>query len=48
VIPGMIHFSLAKHYCSEMEVISKVSLSGKSVCWGMEETEERCPVSGSA
>jgi hypothetical protein len=46
MILGMAHFSVAKHYCSEMEVASKVSLSGKLASCGMEEETESCPVSG--
>jgi len=43
---GMVHFSVAKHYCSEMEVASKVSFSGKLASCGMEETKESYPLSG--
>ena len=46
MILGMVHFSVATHYCSEMEVTSKVSLSGKLASCGMEETTEGCPVPG--
>lgn len=46
MILGMVHFSVATHYCSEMGVTSKVSLSGKLASCGMEETTESCPVSG--
>jgi hypothetical protein len=46
MILGMVHFSVAKHYCSEMGVTSKISLSGKLASCGMEETTESCPVSG--
>ena len=43
---GMMHFSIATHYCSEMEVTSKVSLSGKLASCGMEESTDSCLVSG--
>jgi hypothetical protein len=46
MVLGMVHFSVATHYCSEMEATSKVSLSGKLASCGMEETTESCPVSG--
>lgn len=46
MILGMVHFSVATHYCSEVEVISKVSLSGKLASCGMEKTTESCPVHG--
>lgn len=46
MILGMVHFSVATHYCTEREVTSKVSLSGKLASCGMEETRESCPLPG--
>jgi hypothetical protein len=46
ILGTMLHFSVAKHYCSGMEVSSKISLSGKLASCGMEETTGSCPFPG--
>jgi len=40
---GIVHFSVATHFCNEMEVTSKISISGKLASCGMEETTESYP-----
>lgn len=42
----MLHFSVATHYCDDMGIASKVSLSGKLASCGMEEAVDSCPVNG--
>lgn len=43
VISGMLHFSVARHYCKGELAATKVSLSGALATCGMEETEGSCP-----
>ena len=46
MIIGIVHFSVANHYCDELGSTSKVSFTGKPASCGMEETEDSCPVNG--
>jgi len=40
------HFSIATHYCGGRIAATKVSLSGKPVSCGMENSDHSCPLSG--
>lgn len=43
---GLVHFSVASHYCDDMGVASEVSFSGNLASCGMEDSEDILPVSG--
>lgn len=43
VLAGMLHFSVARHYCGGNLAATKVSLSGALANCGMEDTEGNCP-----
>lgn len=43
VVTGMLHFSVARHYCGGKLAATKVSLSGALATCGMEGTEGSCP-----
>ena len=40
---GMLHFSVARHYCGGKYIATKISLSGDLASCGMEDTEGNCP-----
>jgi hypothetical protein len=46
MLVAMFHFSVARHYCSGIEVASKVSLTGKLAECGMENPQNDIPLSG--
>jgi hypothetical protein len=48
VITGMMHISVANHYCGGTLAATRVSLSGQLASCGMESTEINLPESGSA
>ena len=48
ILAGMLHLSVARHYCGGELAATKVSLSGRVASCGMEGEEENCPADPSA
>ena len=46
MMAGMVHVTVASHYCEKMGTSSKISFSGQLASCGMEGVEESCPVDG--
>lgn len=43
ILTGMLHISVARHYCGGKFVASKISFSGALATCGMEDTNGSCP-----
>ena len=46
ILAAMLHVSVVTHYCMGTEEASKISLSGKPISCGMENTESDLPFTG--
>lgn len=46
MLPALLHFSVATHFCSGNQVASIVSLTGKLATCGMEDNDHDLPATG--
>jgi hypothetical protein len=46
LLTALFHFSIATHYCGGTIAATKISLSGKLASCGMENNEDKTPLSG--